>query len=161
MYRGSLSKFSLHLLSSVMLTNTRGTQDLWISEMSGTFFLYIIHPHPLCAPTICYPRPGTHTHTQTLQFVFLSLQVTSSGWAQKFMSLSVNMQRLQWAEGVKRAADNAWCVSDVCSHVQDKDWVGGGVGLVIHRASELGHNGIKNTDGIIQSSVCGAYTGKI
>lgn len=126
MYRGSLSKFSLHLLSSVMLTNTRGTQDLWISEMSGTFFLYIIHPHPLCAPTICYPRPGTHTHTQTLQFVFLSLQVTSSGWAQKFMSLSVNMQRLQWAEGVKRAADNAWCVSDVCSHVQDKDWVGGG-----------------------------------
>lgn len=52
-------------------------------------------------------------------------------------------------------------MSDVCSHVQDKDWVGGGVGLVIHRASELGHNGIKNTDGIIQSSVCGAYTGKI
>lgn len=39
-------------------------------------------------------------------------------------------------------------------------WVGG-VGLVIHRASELGHNGIKNTDGIIQSGVCGAYTGKI
>ena len=34
-------------------------------------------------------------------------------------------------------------VCDVCSHVQDKN------GGVVHRASELGHNGIKNTDGII------------
>lgn len=94
-------------------------------------FFCILSIHTLCVPPPSV-TPGlvhTHTHTQTLQFVFLSLQVTSSGWAQKFMSLSVNMQRLQWAEGVKRAADNAWCVSDVCSHVQDKDWVGGGGGV--------------------------------
>lgn len=32
---------------------------------------------------------------------------------------------------------------DVCSCVQDED------GGLIHRASELGHNGIKSTDGII------------
>ncbi len=33
---------------------------------------------------------------------------------------------------------------DVCGCVQDKDW-----GVIRRAASELGHNSIKNTDGII------------
>lgn len=59
-----LSKFSPHLLSSLMLPNSQGPPDLWFSEMSGTFLVCIIHLHKTMF-TICYPWPCTHIHTHT------------------------------------------------------------------------------------------------
>lgn len=121
--RGSLSlgKFSLHLLSSVMLTNSQATQDLWISEMSGTFLCALpirtTHAHHLL------PLPWCTVHSQTdptVPVYACRSQVQdeiNNSW------VSVNMQRLPGVGSVDNVCMICWrVVCVVCSSVKDKDW---------------------------------------
>lgn len=138
-----------------MLTNTWGTRDLWISEMVLAHFLLYNIPSTQFMPTICYLLAWCATQNSTV------LSFMPAGHRFRMRStihgFSVNMQSptrsREWGELWTNGMMRLVCVMSVAlCKIRD----GGEGGGLSHRASELGHNGIKNTDWNYLSRVCGA-----
>lgn len=103
----SLSKFASPILSSVMLTNSQSTQDLWFSEMSCAFLcilsLHTTHAHRLLSLPWCIQRPAviSYTHRSQVQ------DEINDSW------VPVNMQRLRGARSAERCGQRV-CDVLVC-----------------------------------------------